>query len=88
MNEKQPSKNLPQDWFQQSIVCESPSGQDVLPYLPRTCSVSGVYVIGAGVHLYIYIYSICVYITKKKFEWHFKAVDSPIQTLAVDLLNL
>ena len=35
-----------------------------------THSASGVYAIGAGVHLYIYIY-MCVYMTKKKFEWHF-----------------
>ena len=36
--------------------------------LPQTRTESGVYVIGAGVHLYIDIY-VCVY-DQEKFEWH------------------
>ena len=63
----------------------SASSLSVLDCLPLTRSASGVHVIGAGVHIYIYIHIM----TPPKSLKRTLAVDLPFQTLTVDLsLNL
>ena len=43
---------------------------------------AGGYVIGACVHVYMYV---GIYVCDpKKFEWHFRGVDSPFETLTID----
>ena len=61
-------------------------------YLPRMRSASGVYVIGAGAHLYVCLFIcmyvcmyVCIYVCDQKKSLNGTlAVDSPFQTLVVD----
>ena len=45
---------------------------DAIVYLPCTRSASGVYVLGLVSFICMYVaIIICMYVTPKKFEWHF-----------------